>query len=157
MEDDIVWSGTKDGNYSVKSGYHAIKSWEDLARTNNSGPSNTNDTVWTNLWHLNIPPKYIHLIWRILNNGLPVKTNLVKRGIKSDSLCPRCNRSPETVSHTFMDCDWSQRVWFASSLNINFTTSAYNNFTNWLHEKSTKGKPEEYGTSLINHLRYIDS
>lgn len=55
-----------------------------------------------------------------MNNGLPVKRNLVQRGIRCDPLCPRCGNHIESISHTFMQCSWVQRVWFASPLTLNF-------------------------------------
>ncbi|GAU39202.1 hypothetical protein TSUD_270460 [Trifolium subterraneum] len=43
-----------------------------------SWPS-TKDGIYTKLWKLKIPPKYTHLLWRILQDALPIQTNLRKR------------------------------------------------------------------------------
>jgi len=129
-----VTLGTHDGIYSVKSGYHAIKQWEEQSRSNPESSSSTNDTAWQKLWNQNIPPKYAQLVWRILNNGLPVKANLVKRGVRSDPMCPRCGDNFETIYHAFMECDWSKHAWFASSLNLNFSNISQINFIDWLRD-----------------------
>jgi hypothetical protein len=81
-EDTICWQGTKDGNYTVKSGYNAIIDWE--SNNNEQGSSNLysrHDTNWSKFWKLQNPPKQLHLIWRTLHNALPVKANLITRGI----------------------------------------------------------------------------
>jgi hypothetical protein len=120
MEDDMIsWQGTKDGNYTVRSGYHALMDWN-YAKKNQTKPSSNSarHTNWKKLWQLNNPPKHLHLIWRILNNSIPIKTNLISKGITCDSWCPRCNAEPETIEHTFLKCDWARHVWFNSPLTI---------------------------------------
>jgi len=87
-EDELVWASSQDGNYSVKIGYYAIKNWEDQSKNNPDRSSTQSDKLLQNLWNLNIPPKQIHLVWRIMNNGLPVKSNLFKRRISRDPLYP---------------------------------------------------------------------
>lgn len=43
-------------------------------------------------------------LWRALNNLLPTKTNLYKRGVIKESLCPICGLEEETISHALWDC-----------------------------------------------------
>ncbi|MCI06460.1 putative ribonuclease H protein, partial [Trifolium medium] len=62
------------------------------------------------LWKIEAPPKQLNLLWRILHNVIPVKANLLTKGILCDSVCPRCNKSPETIDHTFIHCDWARLV-----------------------------------------------
>jgi hypothetical protein len=118
--DEISWYGTKDGIYSVKSGYQAVMEWN--YQNQEQAPSNyyDKDPVWKYLWKLKIPPKHANLIWRILNKAIPVKDHLINRGIKCDPLCIRCNKSIETIDHVFLNCDWAKAVWFGSPLSINF-------------------------------------
>jgi len=60
-------------------------------QTTRSGSSNTNpDTMWEKLSKYDIQLKHVHLIWRILEKGLPILENLVKKGIGMNPLCPRC-------------------------------------------------------------------
>ncbi|XP_045831384.1 uncharacterized protein LOC123922735 [Trifolium pratense] len=109
--DILTWDGTQDGQYSVKSGYQAIKEWDNLQ---NASSSNNSQKIWNILWKLNVPPKHSHLLWRVIRNVIPVKGNLFKRGIRSDPLCPRCLNTTKTTYHVFLGCEWSKRAWFAS-------------------------------------------
>ncbi|GAU16215.1 hypothetical protein TSUD_298470 [Trifolium subterraneum] len=86
-EDVISWHGTNDGNYTVKSGYNAQMEWENtespMPQTSNR---HTVESFWNKLWNIKAPPKQIHLLWRIMHNAIPVKTNLIKKGwvLRSD-------------------------------------------------------------------------
>lgn len=139
-EDELVWASSQDGNYSVKTGYYAVKNWEDQSKHNPSRSSTQSDNLSQNLWNFNIPPKQIHLVWRILNNG-----------ISKDPLCPRCNSQIESIGHAFMESDWSQRVWFASPLTLKFQNLDNFDFINWLSENMQKKnlKVMELTTSII--------
>jgi hypothetical protein len=70
----------------------------------------------------------------ILQTTLPVRSELSKRGHPCSILCPRCNSKLETTTHTFMTCPNSLKVWFGSSLNINFQDQINPNFENWLYD-----------------------
>jgi hypothetical protein len=104
QEDFISWKGTKDGHYSVKSGYQAILAWQE-SQNPSLNSSNMDNTRWKKLWNLFVPPKQIHHIWRILNNAIPVRENLFTRGIRCDPLCPLCNTKIETINHIFLECE----------------------------------------------------
>jgi ribonuclease HI len=130
--DDLTWAGTKDGTYSVKSSYHTISDWKSQQTLSGSNYNNMNP-MWKHLWKLKIPPKQSHLIWRILNNALPVKDNLITRGIRCDPICYRCNSALETTNHVFLTCEWARAIWFGSPLTINFKLITQQmTFTEWL-------------------------
>jgi hypothetical protein len=132
IEDTISWQGTKDGTYTVRSGYNAQIEWE---TSNNNQPQSSNNqidnNIWNKLWKIEAPPKQIHLLWRILKKVIPVKANLLTKGIICDSICPICNHSPETIDHTFLHCEWARLVWFYSPLTIATTNSQIPTFADW--------------------------
>jgi hypothetical protein len=132
-EDQICWQGTTDGNYTVKSGYNAQIDWN-YYNSNHGQTSNNNKEahMWKKLWNTKVPPKQIHLIWRILNNAIPTKPNLITKGILCDSLCPRCNKATESIDHTFLHCDWVSQLWFCSPLTITTTNIQCQSFCEWL-------------------------
>jgi ribonuclease HI len=117
-QDEFTWPLTKDGNYTVKSGYQAIQDWKEGSRGPSTSVTNNNNLFWQKLWKLKIPPKHITLLWRILHNALPVQDNLRRRGINCYPLCARCNSKIEDQNHVFCECDWAKRVWFGSPLTI---------------------------------------
>ncbi|KAK3198284.1 hypothetical protein Dsin_021699 [Dipteronia sinensis] len=43
-------------------------------------------------------------MWRASNHWLPTLTYLVKRGVPSDGLCPRCHRRVELMYHALWGC-----------------------------------------------------
>ncbi|GAU41445.1 hypothetical protein TSUD_98410 [Trifolium subterraneum] len=132
QHDALTWDGTLDGNYSVKSGYQAIMNWVESTTTNTTSSSAMSNNIWQILWKLNVPPKHSHFIWRLLNEALPVKGNLFKKGIRCDPLCPRCSNHVETSHHVFLDCVWAKQVWFASSLTINLNGCHFENLNDWV-------------------------
>jgi hypothetical protein len=103
-----------DGSYTVKDGYQAIMNWGEEGNNGSTSSSTLHDAIWGRLWKLNVPPKHSHLLWRILNNVLPTKTNLANRGVKCDPFRPRCPTKMETINHVFLDCEWAKQVWLAS-------------------------------------------
>jgi hypothetical protein len=54
------------------------------------------------------------------------------KGILCDSVCPRCNKGPETSDHTFLNCEWARLVWFHCPLTISVTNSLTHSFSAWL-------------------------
>jgi hypothetical protein len=124
---------TTDGNYSVKSGYQAIQDWKEDTKGPNTSSNHHPNPIWTKLWRLKIPPKYITLISRILQNALPVNSNLQKQGIQCYPLCPRCHEAIEDQNHVFSKCLWAQQTWFASPLNLKISNTNMT-FNHWLSD-----------------------
>jgi ribonuclease HI len=134
MDEDVPrWLGTKDGEFTVRSGYYAIMEWnrENINQGQQSS-TNGNTHIWKKLWSLPNPPKQIHLMWRILHQAIPVKTNLHAKGISCDTLCPICQQDRETIDHLLMNCEWSKRVWFSSPLTIQMNESGAKSFKDWV-------------------------
>jgi hypothetical protein len=50
-------------------------------------------------------------LWRALNNLLPTKQNLFKKGVTNDKMCPICGLEEESVSHIIWECQLAQDVW----------------------------------------------
>lgn len=105
------WFYTKSGHYSVKSAYYLMRSLKNqrkiFALASTSSLSGRKD--WSFIWKLEIPNKVRVFLWRILRNGLPVLQNLARRNICSDTVCPLCLSSCETILHVLQSChfqDW---------------------------------------------------
>ncbi|XP_058783462.1 uncharacterized protein LOC131658147 [Vicia villosa] len=65
--------------------------------------------VWSKL----IPPKVSVLAWRVWQNRIPTRDNLVKRGILVDSQnsCPFGSGEEESVAHIFFECSLAWNAW----------------------------------------------
>lgn len=126
-DDEIIWHFNQDGNYTVRSGYQAIQNWK---ITTISEPSNSNieTNLWKKLWTIHTIPRHKMILWRVLNNTLPLRSELGKRGILCNPLCPRCNSKIESMEHVFMTCPKITRIWFGSQLNLRITDQPISNF-----------------------------
>jgi hypothetical protein len=130
MEDQLMWPHSKDGSYTVKTGYNLLKHWADVARPCSTNP-NTQSNHWKKLWSLNTIPRHKALLWRVIQKAIPVKTALNKRGLPCNTLCPRCLEKEETIEHAFIHCTHSSKIWFGSKLDIRFDQS-HQSFSDWV-------------------------
>ncbi|XP_045822165.1 uncharacterized protein LOC123915058 [Trifolium pratense] len=55
-------------------------------------------------------------MWRLAKNILPTRSNLHKKGITLDLLCPLCSSEEESSQHLFLKCDMFKLTLFASHL-----------------------------------------
>ncbi|XP_045797923.1 uncharacterized protein LOC123892138 [Trifolium pratense] len=119
-----------------------------------SNRQSSSDNIWKKIWGLHNPPKQIHLIWRIFHNALPIKPNLISRGILCDNLCPRCHNGPETMEHIFLHCEWAHKAWFYSPLTINTNFIKEQNLCEWYTHMLTTidGEYIQAITSIIYSL-----
>ncbi|KAK9038964.1 hypothetical protein V6N11_023805 [Hibiscus sabdariffa] len=80
-KDWVCWAGSGDGKFSVKSFY------------NNLFKNSLNGTNWTGLvWRGVAPPKVELFAWLVIRQRIPVRVELMRRGLSSisDILCPLC-------------------------------------------------------------------
>jgi hypothetical protein len=132
-EDQLSWQGTKDGSYTVRSGYNAQIDWESIKYGQSQTSNNDKEAqIWKTLWKTNVPPKQAHLIWHILHNAIPIKPNLISKGIMCDTLCPRCNKTTESLEHAFLQCESVRKLWFSSPLTITTTNIQAQTLGEWL-------------------------
>lgn len=79
--DEPMWMFESNGIYTVSSGYQAIQSWKHNSTTSPS-TSSKDTTLWKKLWATHTIPRHKMIFWRILNNFLPLRSELSKRGIQ---------------------------------------------------------------------------
>ncbi|KAJ4901714.1 RNase H domain-containing protein [Raphanus sativus] len=113
--DAVVWSLTKNGRYSSKSGYDLLDSLEELASPSPPVPP-IEQQLWQALWKTKTSPKLRHFLWRIRSGALAVKERLSTRGIHLNTTCPSCNDGTEDIGHVLFHCRFAQDVWALSSV-----------------------------------------
>jgi hypothetical protein len=96
IEDQLMWPHAKDGCYMVKSGYNLLSQWSNANDTSSAHP-NSQDKTWKKLWSLHTIPRHKFLIWRIIQKVVPVRSELSKREVNCNVLCPRCLMKEETI------------------------------------------------------------
>ncbi|XP_050211971.1 uncharacterized protein LOC126662130 [Mercurialis annua] len=131
--DKLIWHHTRDGNYTVKSGYHIA---------HNKGLREYQSTIphlskpdWKLLWGLQIPNKIKVFIWRCLHEGLPTGMALHQRLL----LPPNCKFCEETESltHLLLSCPFARQVWFQGPLNFRSDWDTFPSFSlHWKHTTS---------------------
>ncbi|KAK9041427.1 hypothetical protein V6N11_016529 [Hibiscus sabdariffa] len=100
--DWICWTGSGDGKLSTKSLGDKIT-----------------QTVQTNLdwrkliWRDVAPPKVELFVWLVIRLRIPVRVELLKRGLTAigEDICPLCGIFPESAYHLLFNCDLVWNVW----------------------------------------------
>jgi hypothetical protein len=108
--DRLVWSHTKNGEFTVRSAYHLAKDKFEVDRGSCSNRDN-NRTLWKAIWNIDVPRAAKIFLWKACSGILPTKENLYSKKITSDPLCPICNLEVETTVHALWSCPSAQDVW----------------------------------------------
>ncbi len=127
QDDILIWGGTKNGDFAVRSGYHLLLNDSHRA---DPGPSDTSLLVkaWNTIWSIQVPPKVRHFLWRASHESLPTRQNLHYRHVIDDPICPSCNSKTETTIHIIWLCSISQHVWQSVPWSQKLTRDTYSDF-----------------------------
>ncbi|GKU89382.1 hypothetical protein SLEP1_g3524 [Rubroshorea leprosula] len=115
LEDDWVWQHTREGCYSVKSGYHVACHSHQNPQQPSSSAGEFRGQI---LWRLELPERIKVFLWSAYRDILPTKENLRKRRVDIDNYCPVCGEMAETGVHVLKDCQFARAVWLGSQLNL---------------------------------------
>jgi hypothetical protein len=110
----LAWHYDDRGMFSVKSAYRVYR--DSLLRRKNQGSAQGGsngivDPMWAKIWKSKCANKVKHFIWRLAHNSHPLRENLVRRGMKIDTICPVCNRFDEDGGHLFLKCKLAKNIW----------------------------------------------
>jgi hypothetical protein len=101
--DKRVWVGTKNGEYSVRSGYHLNKE-QRVSSEGCSSDSSQLSQLWRMVWNFRGPRAIKMFLWKACSNIMPTKESLFKRKITDDPCCPICGVGTETIGHIIWSC-----------------------------------------------------
>lgn len=109
---------------SVKSAYHVVEDTKERERTRQVGNSSSMlegdfGVRWQKLWKLTCPPKVKLFLWRLGHDSLPLRMNIMRRGMEIDTKCPVCWRLDEYGGHCFLKCKVVKKFW--SHMNLEDT------------------------------------
>lgn len=110
--DVFFWPHTKDGVYSVKSGYNCYRVPLPTHTSRASSSHNIPHSIWNCIWCARVPEKIKHFMWRLTHNAISVKDNLWRKKLAKNPLCPICLPEPEIVEHMDLLCPWTEPLWF---------------------------------------------
>lgn len=108
--DKLVWIGTKNGLFLVRSAYH-LEMTRRVQEFGECSKTKENHDFWKAIWNLQAPAVLKNFVWKICNNLLPTKENLFRKHIVHDPLCPFCLVNTETTCHILWSCPSSVAVW----------------------------------------------
>lgn len=101
----IFWHHTKNGEYSVKSGYHTArwisKQERDMGKSLRVAYGSS---VKKKLWKIHIINKIKTFGWRACQNALPTWENLVHHRIIEDGRCELYKQARESMIHVLWNC-----------------------------------------------------
>ncbi|XP_062023261.1 uncharacterized protein LOC133739497 [Rosa rugosa] len=140
VDDILVWPHTKNGTYSIKSGYHRLVDSSKLKKASKPSSSHRVDrSIWRLIWNPRNIPKISNFLWRAVSDALPTAQNVYKHRITNTPLCPICGEFPETPEHSLLLCPWTANVWFGSPLSYIPEKQSITSLEAWLLGIQKKG------------------
>ncbi|XP_074277540.1 uncharacterized protein LOC141601169 [Silene latifolia] len=94
---DSVWAPHPKG-YTIGNGYDWL--------LGNHTKQQWNAIVWNN-WNI---PKASFISWLIMQEGINIKSKLYAYGFCQDDRCILCDAQSETISHLFIECEFSRKI-----------------------------------------------
>ncbi|KAD4178488.1 hypothetical protein E3N88_27079 [Mikania micrantha] len=119
--DTWVWNGEVNGEFST----HSCRAW-------------FNNQCWripsvNTMWLKWVPAKVNSFVWRVSLNRVPVRVNLLARGVNiPTSGCPLCSNDDEDVDHLFFNCPVAQETWRRISWWLDFDFTSHGSIYNML-------------------------
>lgn len=110
-EDTRIWHFSRNGNYSVKSGYKLIMSLTN--QDNHLGPL---PETWIRMWKIEVPPKIKIFLWRVARNCIPCRKNLQARRMSVPICCVLRGSVIENTWHIFIDCLYAHNCWTIANM-----------------------------------------
>jgi ribonuclease HI len=108
--DKVIWAGTKNGCFSVKSAYHLeVERRARACGSCSSGPAS--HPMWKTIWKLGVPKSTQLFLWRGCNDILPSREKLYHRKVVPDPLCQLCGVEVETSGHLLWQCKVVSAIW----------------------------------------------
>lgn len=134
-DDKLIWHFDVKGEYSVKSGSHLAMKVEE---SNSNGETCGHAKGLKRLWKMRLPNKIKIHIWRLLFNAIPVRSNLITRGVDVEPFRPWCKKLQEDIRHITWYCKFVQKVWRMSELwpkLHGFKRGGFGDLFQWIFER----------------------
>ncbi|XP_062021093.1 uncharacterized protein LOC133737577 [Rosa rugosa] len=132
--DKWMWHFSKNGVYSVRSGYHVFSCTENIShRASSSGGSGSEtEKYWKSLWKARLPPKVRTFVWRLHRGIVPTRAALAKKYVPVDTRCAFCDSFMEDDLHLFKNCKVVEEFWLSGPLAIKVRTHHAMNVSAWV-------------------------
>lgn len=129
VQDVLVWSSSKKGRYSVRSGYFVAKQLrKEEFKAGESSEHKADGPLWSRIWKAEVPNKIKIFSWRACHNILPTQDNLIRRRVGESAQCCFCHKETDSVLHVLWSCGAAQDVWAGSLGRLQKSCSKQNDF-----------------------------
>ena len=150
VQDSIIWIHTKNGKYSVKSGYHIAKQLKlDDCNDGECSSQRVPNQIWTKIWKANVPNKIKVFPRKASKNALPTLDNLLHRRVIENATCNFCQRDEETILHALWGCGAAQDVWAGSVVCFQKCGTVFHDFRKLVEEIMVKKTAEDVDLFLV--------
>jgi ribonuclease HI len=147
-KNQLIWRGTKNGKFTVRSAYYLAVEKQGQSRGESSGTSSM-EKFWKTIWSLAVQNSVKMLIWKACNNILPTKDNLFKRRVVDHTTCLICERDEETVLHALWACPGAQDAWGCGSAKLQKLSTNQLSFLNLIEELMDRCDSEEIELGVV--------
>lgn len=134
----LIWPHSKDGVYSVKSGYRFLLKTPPTIISRPSTSTSIPNDIWPLIWNSQVPTKLKHFALKASHNFLPIRETLFRKKTVQTPNCPICLSEPGTIEHLFLLCPWTRPLWFGLQFISPPTRFRLTNFHSWLMDMCDK-------------------
>lgn len=99
------------------------------------------------IWKIAAFLKVQILMQEALQNTLPIRANMARRGMQVNSNYLMCNRDEEAIEHLFMQCPFAKGIW----RNLNASREFQNSFNLDLYEWIKQLQSDNKGLEQLQH------
>lgn len=111
--DEIFWGlDKKKGVFTIKGAYHLEVESMEILEPSLSDKSKS-DNIWKSIWNSRVVPKMKTCSLKIVNDIIPSKANILKKGVDLNPICFLCGKKIESTAHLIWGCksiDWIWRI-----------------------------------------------
>ncbi|CAN6559066.1 unnamed protein product [Malus baccata var. baccata] len=131
--DRLVWADSRNGKFSVRSGYHWLQV-RSISLRDHRHPSVrvVPEWVWNAIWKVEVPAKMRHFLWTTVHNAIATKASLYRCRSSTTPLCLICNCNEETIKHLLLLCPWVGSIWLGGALKYNVNCGRITSWVLWL-------------------------
>ena len=109
--DREIWAFSKNGAYTVKSGYELASKVKEAMALQDASMQPEALELKRSIWKVPTVPKIRNFLWRATSGALAVAERLNTRGMHFDSRCKLCLKDGESIEHVLFKCDVAQEAW----------------------------------------------
>lgn len=120
--DTRSWPHSGTGLLSVKSAFSLIAGHSEDERKEG----------W--VWKIHCTERIKIFIWKISQNGLLVNFERRRRGLTTQSDCPRCDEGDETLDHIFRRCPMAVDCWNQTNIPFGFNINSHMPLMKWIEK-----------------------